>query len=256
MSKSPFARFANSVLRFVVPGVGPLVPDINGNLRPAPGLLTVSAMLDMAEDKGQSGLRELREADLPGVDETSIYLEGYAVEPMVLPGVVGYKSIASEANWDGRAGRFILGMVTNSPYGDTKVTGQEIKGYFMASSFPASGTPYSPPIPDSGVILIPFAYGDATPRSIATVDAGVVVTTVQIIIVTPFNGVGAALQLGDAGQADRLMSSSEVDPTFAAEYEANPNYTYSSSTPILLTITPGAGATTGAGFVLVEARTI
>jgi hypothetical protein len=109
------------------------------------------------------------------------------------------------------------------------------------------------PAPTSGgssLLKVAFAYGDATPKAITT-QAGLIATA-TIVITTPFNGVGAALQLGDAVQPSRLLAPTQIDPTFAAEYEANAGHVYTLPTEILLTITPGAGATQGAGYVLLE----
>lgn len=102
------------------------------------------------------------------------------------------------------------------------------------------------------LIKVDFSFGDASPAVITTLPAGTTILTTAIVVQTPFNGLGAALQLGDTRQSDRLLSVTQNNPSYAAEYEANPGYTYSSATPILLTITPGAGCTQGAGFVLLE----
>ncbi len=103
-----------------------------------------------------------------------------------------------------------------------------------------------------GAIKIPFAYGDASPATLSTVPAGTTIFTAIIVMQVPFNGVGSALRLGDPAQSDRLFPAAQNDPTRSAEYETNPGYTYLAATPILLTITPGAGCTQGAGFILLE----
>lgn len=106
--------------------------------------------------------------------------------------------------------------------------------------------------PGQSLISIPFSYGDASPKPISTIAAGKTIFTATIVIQTPFNGTGAALTLGDGGMGDRLMGVNQNDPTYAAEYETNPGYTYSAETQILLTIAPGAGCTQGNGYVLLE----
>lgn len=100
--------------------------------------------------------------------------------------------------------------------------------------------------------VVPFSYGDATPKPIAAIAAGRSVLTAVVVILVPFNGEGAALQLGDSAQLDRLMNSSQVEPTYAAEYESNPAHTYSTATEVLLTISPGDGCIQGTGYVLLE----
>ncbi len=115
-----------------------------------------------------------------------------------------------------------------------------------------SGPP-GPPGPGGGAATkIAFAYGDASPSPVATIAADTTIFTVLLSVQTPFNGVGATLQLGDATSSDRLLAANQCDLTQAAEYESNPGYTYSSSTALLLTINPGAGCTRGAGYILLE----
>ena len=101
----------------------------------------------------------------------------------------------------------------------------------------------------SGAIEMPFGYGDATPRLITTVPAGKFVYEVDLIITTAFNGVGAALAVGDAGIADRLLAIAENAPGTLGTYTTHPNVAYLVGTAVNLTITPGAGASQGAGIV-------
>lgn len=104
----------------------------------------------------------------------------------------------------------------------------------------------------AGGVKIPFAFGDATPKPVYLAQAGQTIFTATIVLQVPFNGIGAALQLGDGGMGDRLMHSDQNDPSYAAEYEANPGYTYAAETEILLAITPGEGCTQGSGYILLE----
>lgn len=109
--------------------------------------------------------------------------------------------------------------------------------------------PQGPRGADAGAIEIPFAYGDATPELITTVPAGKFVYEVDIIITTAFNGVGAALAVGDVAIPDRLLAATENAPGTAGTYSTHPNVAYIVSTAVNLTITPGAGASQGAGIV-------
>lgn len=97
-----------------------------------------------------------------------------------------------------------------------------------------------------------FSYGDATPSVIFTSPAGRTVLSSQISVLTAFNGSGAALTLGDATVSDRLISASENDPATVATYETDPLYTYITDTQVLLSITPGSGASQGNGIVHLE----
>ena len=111
------------------------------------------------------------------------------------------------------------------------------------------GPPGPPGANGSGGIEFPFAWGDASPRQIVIAAAGKLIYGVQIHIATAFDGVGAALTVGDAGQADRLMSVYQSDPNTVGNYTAAPSYRYGTATPLLLTINPGAGASAGAGLL-------
>jgi len=95
-----------------------------------------------------------------------------------------------------------------------------------------------------------FSYGDATPATIATAVAGKLVYGVGVHIKVPFDGVGAALRVGDAGQLDRLMAATENDPTQVGSSTTAPAYAYGVNTAVLLSVTPGAGATQGSGIIV------
>ena len=102
-----------------------------------------------------------------------------------------------------------------------------------------------------GAISKDFGFGDSTPDIIVVANENDVVYGVEIVIMTPFDGTGAALTIGDSVQNDRLMQSTQNDPATPATYGAIPDYKYSAVTPINLYISPGAGATQGAGFILI-----
>lgn len=104
----------------------------------------------------------------------------------------------------------------------------------------------------SAVIEFPFAFGDATPATVATAGAGKTVYGVQLHITTAFDGVGAALVVGDGGQPDRLQAAQENDPAVAGSYTSAPVHRYGVETSLLLGITAGAGATQGAGILVVH----
>lgn len=94
-----------------------------------------------------------------------------------------------------------------------------------------------------------FAFGDATPAAIGTFTGAVL--RVSLLITEAFDGTGASLQIGTVGTPNLLMDSSENDPTEIGRYEANPAIELSSDS-IVLTIVPGSGASTGAGYVYLE----
>jgi len=114
---------------------------------------------------------------------------------------------------------------------------------------PAGATGPAGP-PGAAAVEIAFAYGDATPVALTTATAGKLVYGVDIHIRTAFDGSGAALTVGDAGDTARLMAANENDPTAVGSYTTTPAYAYGSDTGLTLSITPGAGASQGAGVLV------
>ena len=103
-----------------------------------------------------------------------------------------------------------------------------------------------------GVLEIAFAFGDATPKNLVVATANKQVYSVGIHIHTAFNGTGAALAVGDSGNTSRLMATTQNDPTAVGTYAVAPNHRYGAGTQLLLTITPGGGASQGAGLVTLQ----
>ncbi|NBC34077.1 MAG: hypothetical protein GVY13_15495 [Alphaproteobacteria bacterium] len=103
----------------------------------------------------------------------------------------------------------------------------------------------------AGTALVPFAWGDASPKPLLTVPAGTRVLTVRLIVDSAFDGAGAALAVGDAGEPDRLLAAAENDPSTPGIYAAHPAALYGAETALALTITSGAGTSQGAGAVIV-----
>lgn len=100
-----------------------------------------------------------------------------------------------------------------------------------------------------GSIQFPFAWGDASPRSVVVAGTGKLVYCVGLHIFEAFDGVGSSLAVGDAGDPQRLMATTQNDPAATGSYETDPAHEYGAATTILLTITPGVGATAGAGLL-------
>ena len=159
MSDSPFAAYANTILRFEVPsGELTTVPG-NGNIKPAgTAVVQVTAMLLQA--------RPPADTTRPGVDSTAVYLEGFAVEPMAVPSIVTPQSPCA-ATWNGRRGKFLLELTGRSPFGYEDSTGDEIKGWFQVLSFAVEGDLYVPPPPPPPPTpigdLIAYTHTQTTP---------------------------------------------------------------------------------------------
>jgi hypothetical protein len=101
----------------------------------------------------------------------------------------------------------------------------------------------------SGAIEINFAYGDATPSQLVVAPAGKLIYSVAIHIRQSFDGTDAALTIGDAANPDQLMAAIENAPALVGSNTTSPAFAYDVDTQLLLSITPGAGASQGAGLV-------
>lgn len=106
--------------------------------------------------------------------------------------------------------------------------------------------------PGSVAVEAAFAFGDATPAAVTTALAGKLVYGVELYIKTPFDGIGAQIVVGDAAQVDRLMAAEENDLLATGGNHSTPAHAYAVDTPILLSITPGAGATQGSGVIVLR----
>jgi hypothetical protein len=101
----------------------------------------------------------------------------------------------------------------------------------------------------SSVIEHPFAWGDASPATVGLPLAGQTVFRSEIVITEAFDGAGAYLKLGDAGNPQRLIAETEVDPAQVAAFETAPAVAFDGQTAVLLTIVPGGAASAGRGVV-------
>lgn len=110
--------------------------------------------------------------------------------------------------------------------------------------------PQGPPgAPGGSIAPIDFAYGDA-PRAVWTPESSGLLMLARLIILQAFNGVGAAIIVGTQTQPDAAMPSNYNDPSRAFEYENTPDIRLAAGESIFLTITPGSGATAGAGTLI------
>lgn len=141
-------------------------------------------------------------------------------------------------------------VVVEKPQVSTVVADRAVAGVVAAGQQgPAGATGPAGP-PGAAAVEVAFAYGDATPVALTTALSGKLVYGVDLHIRVPFDGSGAALTVGDAGNTARLMAANENDPTAAGSYTTTPVYAYGSDTGLTLSITPGAGASQGAGVLV------
>jgi hypothetical protein len=98
----------------------------------------------------------------------------------------------------------------------------------------------------SGIIKIPFAFGDASPKLITPGFTGIV-RTAGIVLQTSFN-VGASLQIGTQSQPGGLFNATIQD---VGTYEAYPGLSFS-ATDLYLTLGLGFNTTQGSGIIYLE----
>jgi hypothetical protein len=101
--------------------------------------------------------------------------------------------------------------------------------------------------PGGTIAPIAFSYGDA-PGTVYQPPAAGTLAVVRIKITTPFNGAGAKVQIGTAGDEDAFMPADYSDPAQAEEFEYTPDVHVAAGTAVRMTIDP-AGSTAGAGLV-------
>jgi hypothetical protein len=115
-----------------------------------------------------------------------------------------------------------------------------------------SGGGGSPTPADDNEHVLAFAFGDASPAVIGSIAANKQILSVQLFITQAFNGSGAALQVGISGTPGDLMATSENAPGTVGEYSVYTLKSYGSVTNLILTITPGSGASAGTGLVVIK----
>lgn len=101
-----------------------------------------------------------------------------------------------------------------------------------------------------GWVKLPFTFSDTSPKIIATIPAGAVVSQTQIIITTPFNDANARLSVGTVANPNELVSINDNRPNQLGTYTTIPGRIYLSETHVVLTIVPGASYT-GDGMLII-----
>ena len=97
-----------------------------------------------------------------------------------------------------------------------------------------------------------YSYGNVSPQLLATIPANKTIYQIELINQVSFNGTSPILTVGDASNYSSLMNSTQNDPTMVGTYESTPSFSYSSVTPVYLSITPGSGTTQGSGLVIIR----
>lgn len=97
---------------------------------------------------------------------------------------------------------------------------------------------------------IPFEFNNASPRIVHILTADALVLSVALSITEVFDGDGASVQIGTANNSSLLMEETDSDVSQEIDFENDCFEQLTDGTEILITINPGAGATRGAGFLI------
>lgn len=96
-----------------------------------------------------------------------------------------------------------------------------------------------------------FAFGDATPDVVATLQPGRFLLTARIDVTEDFDGLGAALSLGKDGQPEAFVPAGASMLSEVAVYEHSVGIEADAPLPISMFLTPGGGASRGRGRITV-----
>ena len=94
-----------------------------------------------------------------------------------------------------------------------------------------------------------LAFGTASPLTLFSTGAADVITAVEIVVDTPFNG-APSLSVGVSGTTSKYLSTSDVDLTTAGVYQVHPGLVAAGAEALIATYTAGA-ASAGAARILV-----
>ena len=95
-----------------------------------------------------------------------------------------------------------------------------------------------------------FDYGDATPKNIFLMPANKIIRETSIVIYTAFDDVTSTVSLGDIGDVNRFISTTDNLTYEIGTYSTTPGTKYAVDTQITLSIVPGT-STLGSGLVTI-----
>jgi hypothetical protein len=120
-------------------------------------------------------------------------------------------------------------------------------------SLPARPVDMAAPGPGAGaVMVVSFTLATPSPLVLSPLLAGQSVVRAGIVVTTTFDGVGAALPLGTPFSPAVILAAADSRPAAAGQYETDAVTSFGAPDTLQLVITPGAGATQGAGQVFFQ----
>jgi hypothetical protein len=104
------------------------------------------------------------------------------------------------------------------------------------------------PASDGTIAPISFSYGDA-PGVVFTPSEDGTLTYARVVFETAFDGASPAFKLGTLADDDCVMATHQNDPLEVGEYEVTADAPLVAGQSVYIAITPGAGASQGAGLI-------
>jgi hypothetical protein len=102
------------------------------------------------------------------------------------------------------------------------------------------------------VVVVPFTFATGSPFDLASVGPSAPVVRAGLRIDVGFDGAGASLEIGTAASPGLILGPTESLPAVPGQYETDAVTTFVAPATLQLRVTPGAGATQGAGVVYFE----
>jgi hypothetical protein len=99
---------------------------------------------------------------------------------------------------------------------------------------------------------IAFAFGNASPVMIGTVPTGRYLAEIRVDISQAFDGTGASISIGEIGSPEKYVRADASLISETGIYEHPLSVLMSAANDVFLFITPGVGATTGQGQIILN----
>lgn len=101
-------------------------------------------------------------------------------------------------------------------------------------------------------IPVGFQFSNVTERVIYTFESAGKVVGLKIHVETPYNGANSSIAVGTGAEPELLAAFTDSDASQAAEFGISCYEEFAEGDEIIITNNPGAGASQGAGQVILE----
>ena len=102
-----------------------------------------------------------------------------------------------------------------------------------------------------GYVKVPFQYNSVSPKNVAVIPAGAVVSEVNIVINQAFSDPSATLTVGTVANPILLVGAGDTEPDTIGTYATMPGQLFVSDTHVVLTINAGS-STSGNGMLIIN----